>query len=79
MKKFKVIVIIIVLLLTVIVILQNTESVETRFLFARLNLPRAFLLFLTFIFGFIGGLLAALSFVGKNEKKKHKEKVAKEK
>ncbi|MFC1780733.1 lipopolysaccharide assembly protein LapA domain-containing protein [Planctomycetota bacterium] len=78
MKKFKIIVIVVVLLFTLIVILQNTESVETRFLFAKFGLPRAFLLFLTFIFGFIGGLLVALDFEGKN-KKKQKAQVVKEK
>ena len=60
MKKFKIITIAVVLLLVLIVILQNTQSVETKFLFFRVAMPRAFLLMLTFLFGFIAGLLATL-------------------
>ena len=70
MKKFKIVVIAIVLLLSLIVILQNTESVKTKFLFKTFELPRAFLLFLTFMFGFVAGLLAAIRFKGKSEKKR---------
>jgi len=39
MKKFKIVVIAIVLLLSLIVILQNTESVKTKFLFKTFELP----------------------------------------
>jgi putative membrane protein len=60
MKKFKIITIAVVLLLVLIVILQNTQSVETKFLFISITMPRAFLLMLTFLFGFIAGLLATL-------------------
>ena len=70
MKKFKMVVIAIVLLLSLIVILQNTEPVKTKFLFKTFELPRAFLLFLTFLFGFIAGLLAAIRFEGKSDKKR---------
>lgn len=69
MKKFKIIVIAIVLLLVLVVILQNTESVNIAFLFWSFPLPRALLLFLTFVFGVIAGLLAAMRFEGKSEKK----------
>ena len=70
MKKFKVIVIAIVLLLVLIVILQNTETVQTKFLFLSFELPRAFLLFLAFLSGFIAGLLAVIRFDGKSKKKR---------
>ena len=69
MKKFKTIVITVVLLLVIVLILQNTQSVETKFLFARITMPRAFLLMLTFLFGFIAGLLATLRFERKADKK----------
>jgi len=69
MKKFKIITIIVVLLLVLIIILQNTQSVETDFLFFKFSLPAAFLLFLTFMFGFIAGLLAVVRFEGKSKKK----------
>ena len=70
MKKFKIIVIVIVLLLSLIVILQNMQSVRTNFLFWEFSLPRALLLFLTFFFGFIAGLLVAIRFEGKSDKKR---------
>jgi len=70
MKKFKIVVIAIVLLLSLIVILQNTDPVKTKFLFKTFELPGAFLLFLTFLFGFIAGLLVAIRFEGKSEKKR---------
>ena len=65
MKKAKIIIIAVVSTLVLIVILQNTESVETRFLFAKMIMPRAFLLMLTFLFGFVAGLLVTLRFEGK--------------
>lgn len=59
MKKAKIIVIIIILLLVVVVFLQNTKAVETRLLFMTITMPRVLLLMLTFILGFIGGLITA--------------------
>ena len=59
MKKAKVVVIIIILLLALIVFLQNTNAVETKLLFMTITMPRVLLLMLTFIMGFIGGLIAA--------------------
>ena len=44
-------------LLVLIVILQNTEAVETRFLFLTISMPRAVLLFGTTLLGFILGVL----------------------
>ncbi len=68
MAKFKTIIIAVVLLLVLVLILQNTQSVETKFLFAKVTMPRAFLLMLTFLFGFVAGLLATLSFGRKTDK-----------
>jgi len=70
MKKYKIIIILIVLLLALIVILQNTQSVETKFLLVKFAMPRAFLLFLTFMFGFIAGLLVVIRFEGKTKEKR---------
>jgi putative membrane protein len=69
MKKFKTIVITVVLVLVLVLILQNTQSVETKFLFVKITMPRAFLLMLTFLFGFIAGLLATLRFERKADTK----------
>jgi uncharacterized integral membrane protein len=59
MKKAKVIAIIIISLLALIVFLQNTKAVETRLLFLTITMPRVLLLILTFVMGFIGGLITA--------------------
>ena len=69
MRKFKIITIVTVMVLALIVILQNTQSVETKFLFVNITMPRAFLLMLTFLFGFISGLLVTLRLKGKDETK----------
>jgi len=59
MKKAKIITIIVILLLALIVFLQNTQAVETRFLFLTVTMPRVLLLFVTFVLGFVGGLITA--------------------
>ena len=69
MKNFKTITIAVVIILVLIVILQNTQAVETKFLFVTVTMPRAFLLMLTFLFGFIAGLLIKLRLEGKKTKK----------
>ncbi len=59
MKKMKIILIIIISILTLVVFLQNTKAVETKLLFLTITMPRVLLLILTFIMGFIGGLITA--------------------
>jgi uncharacterized integral membrane protein len=66
MKNWRAVVIIVISLLVLIVVLQNTKSVETKFLFITVSMPRALLLFLTFLFGFIVG---AVSIIGFSKKK----------
>lgn len=61
MKRAKMIGILVLALSVGIVILQNTESVQTNILFFSFTMPRAVLLFLTALIGFIIGLLSALS------------------
>jgi uncharacterized integral membrane protein len=68
MKKLKMTVIVVVSLLVLIVVLQNTQSVETKLLFVTITMPRAFLLFLTFLFGFIVGSVSTLTFSQKGKK-----------
>ena len=59
MNKVKLIVAAFILLLVVIVFLQNTEAVETKLLFLTITMPRVLLLVVTFILGFVGGLITA--------------------
>jgi uncharacterized integral membrane protein len=75
MKKFKIVLIIIILLIALVVFLQNTEAVETKFLLATVTMPRVLLLLLTFILGFVGGLITSSFILRKPAKPKEKVKV----
>jgi len=59
MKKVKIITVVIILLLALVVFLQNTQAVETKFLFFTVIMPRVLLLFMTFVLGFVGGIITA--------------------
>lgn len=64
MKKVKIVVIVVVSVLALIVSLQNTQAVETKLLFATITMPRVLLLTLTFVGGFIVGLITASQILG---------------
>ncbi len=70
MKKVKVIAIIVISILAFIIFLQNTESVETKILFMKVTMPRAILLILTFLVGFVAGTITTSMILRKSEKKK---------
>ncbi len=46
-------------LLLIIIVLQNTAAVETKILFATVSMPRALLLAVALLVGFLLGLFAA--------------------
>ncbi len=62
MAKVKIVLAAVLAIVLFVVILQNTETVETRLLFVSIAMPRAALLFLMLLIGFVIGLLAAFSF-----------------
>jgi len=53
----------IIAVVLIIIIFQNLEPVSTRLLFATVKMPRAALLFLTAIAGFVIGLIARFTFL----------------
>ncbi len=59
MKRLKVLSILVLALTVLIVVLQNTEQVETKILFASVVMPRALLLGVTLLVGFSLGILVA--------------------
>ena len=59
MKQAKPIAITVLIVLAVVVMLQNTEAVETRILFASVIMPRAILLVVTLALGFGIGILVS--------------------
>ena len=69
MKKARIILIVVIVLLALIVSLQNTEAVETKFLLMTIEMPRVILLLLTFVLGFVGGMITA-SFILRKPKVK---------
>ena len=69
MKRFRLIMVAIVSLLILIVVLQNTQSVETKVLFATITMPRALLLLITFLAGGITGLVVAIQMRGRQSAK----------
>ena len=60
MKKAKLIIAIVLAVLCLIIVLQNTTSVDTRFLFVTITMPRAVLLLSTAAIGFALGVLVSL-------------------
>jgi len=68
MKKAKIVIIAIVTLLALIVFFQNTETVETKFLFTKITMPRVLLLIMTFMAGFVVGLITASHVLRKSVK-----------
>jgi len=67
MVKVKVIVLLVLLIIAFVIVLQNTEAVETKLIFATVTMPRALLLFTTTIIGFAAGVLVALSLSKKRQ------------
>lgn len=68
MKKIRIYGTLLSLLVMLIVIVQNTETVDTRILFATISMPRAALLGITLLIGIILGILFA-TFGAKSIKK----------
>lgn len=60
MKHVKLAGIVFALIIVVVLILQNTQQVETKILFATIEMPRAVLLFVTAVLGFVAGVLVTI-------------------
>ena len=60
MSRKRIIVIAVVALLALILILQNTQTVDTKLLFITVSMPRALLLMVTLLAGFLIGLVLPL-------------------
>ena len=68
MKRWKLILAALVAVLVIIVVLQNTDTVATRLLFASVRMPLAMLLIVTFLLGLVLGLLLASNLVKRPRK-----------
>ena len=65
MAKVKLISAFVLIAIVIIVVLQNTQPVETKFLFMTMVMPRAALLTITLLVGFAAGILVAIGLSGK--------------
>ena len=74
MVKVRIILVAFVLIGSLIVILQNTQVVETKLLFMTISMPRALLLIIVFVAGFITGTLFVSGLLKKSGKKAVKDK-----
>jgi len=70
MKSAKNLTAAVLLIVAIIIVFQNTETVETKLLFATLSMPRALLLVLTLLVGVVIGLVLStrLPGLGRGEK-----------
>lgn len=57
MKRAKIIGAAVIAVLAIVIFMQNTESVSTKLLFVTITMPRAVLLLVTLLAGFILGVL----------------------
>ncbi|MFT5882636.1 MAG: putative integral membrane protein [Crocinitomicaceae bacterium] len=67
-KKIRLGSLIFIIALVTIIIFQNREQVATKILFASIEMPQAFLLFLTFIVGALAGFALAYFRISKQLK-----------
>ena len=67
MRNLKLIGIAVLSLLALLIILQNTEQIQTKLLFMSIQMPLAFLLFLTALLGFLVGILVSLRTMRKKD------------
>lgn len=57
MARWKLGAVALIAIVAIIVVAQNTQSVETKLLFVRVVMPRAVLLLITVLIGFVLGVL----------------------
>lgn len=69
MKKIKLAAIVIISIVALVIVLQNTEMTQARILFWNLPMSRALLLILTFVLGFVTGILVASGLLRKKRSK----------
>ena len=61
LKKIKLYTVLVLLAAVLTLVFQNTQEVETKFLFMTMTMPRAALLAITMLIGIFIGILIALS------------------
>lgn len=67
MKQTKLIIISVLVIITLVLIIQNTQPVDTHILFFKITMPRAVLLFLMTLIGFVIGIFTVFHYIGKRK------------
>lgn len=65
MRKVKLIAIIVISILTIVILVQNTEPVQARVILVTVQMSLALLMMLTFVLGFVVGILVPTYFLRK--------------
>ena len=69
MARVKLIAALFLVTLMIVVVFQNTQPVETKFLFVTITMPRAALIGITMLIGIATGILMALGLSARKPKK----------
>lgn len=69
MKKAKLVIVIVLAVIAIVLMLQNMNSVTTRILFAKVDMPQTILLLVTLAIGFVAGMIVAAGFRGPKPEK----------
>lgn len=69
MNKTKLILIGVLIIIVAALTLQNTQPVNTRILFFTLTMPRAILLLLMMLIGFVIGIITVFHYIGRRHQR----------
>jgi len=70
MKRLRIVAVAVVAVLAIVIFLQNTQAVETRLLMATVRMPRAVLLIVTLLIGYLLGLATASGILRRRQQQK---------
>ena len=72
MKQTKLILIVILIIIAAVLVIQNTKPVNTHILFFTITMPRAVLLLLMTLIGFVIGVFTVFHYIGKRNRQETK-------
>ena len=72
MKQTKLILIVILIIIAAVLVIQNTKPVNTHILFFTITMPRAVLLLLMTLIGFVIGVFTVFHYIGKRNQREIK-------
>ena len=73
MNHIKLILISVLIIIAAVLTIQNTHPVDTRILFFTITMPRAVLLLLMTLIGFVIGVFTVFHYIGKRNRQKKED------